>query len=91
LWQVINVNTLSRIVVAGRYDLDDFVARELQAGDICGGAGHEVAVENAEDGLVGDDQEIVLLALEFEDDRFEADGEIVVRLVLLALQEWKKF
>ena len=59
--------------------------------DICGGAGHEVAVENAEDGLVGDDQEIVLLALEFEDDRFEADGEIVVRLVLLALQEWKKF
>jgi hypothetical protein len=63
LWQVINVNTLSRIVVTGGYDLDDFVARELQAGDVCGGAGHEVAVEDAEDGLVGDDQEIILLAL----------------------------
>jgi hypothetical protein len=32
---------------------------------------------------VGDDEEIVLLALEFEDDGFEADGEVVVGLVML--------
>jgi hypothetical protein len=55
----------------------------LQAGDVCGGAGHQVAVENAEDGFVGDDQEIILLAFEFEDDGFEADGKIVVRLAML--------
>ena len=83
MWQVINVNTLGRIVVAGSYDLDDLVARELQAGDVCGGAGHQVAVEDAEDGFVGDDQEIVLLALKFEDDGFETDGKVVVRLARL--------
>jgi hypothetical protein len=41
---------------------------------------HEVGVENAEDGFVGDDEEVVLLALEFEDDGLEADGEVVVGL-----------
>jgi hypothetical protein len=39
-----------------------------------GGTGHQVAVEDTQDGFVGDDQEVVLLALEFEDDGFEADG-----------------
>lgn len=32
---------------------------------------------------MGDDEEVVLFALEFEDNGFEADSEIVVRLVLL--------
>lgn len=32
---------------------------------------------------MGYDQEVVLLALKFEDDGFEADGKIVVRLLLL--------
>lgn len=35
---------------------------------------------------MGDDEEIVLLALEFEDDGFQTNGKIVVRLVLLVLQ-----
>lgn len=33
---------------------------------------------------MGDDQEVVLLALKFEDDGFEADGEVVVGLLSLA-------
>jgi hypothetical protein len=33
---------------------------------------------------VGDYEEIVLLAFEFEDDGFEADGEIVVGLVFVS-------
>ena len=43
------------IVVIGGNNLDDLVAGELQAWDVCGRTGHQVAVENAEDGLVGDD------------------------------------
>lgn len=41
---------------------------------------HEVGVENAQDGLVRDDEEVVLLALELEDDGLEADCEVVVGL-----------
>jgi hypothetical protein len=77
------MNALGGVVVRSRDDLDDLVARELQAGDVCGRTGHQVAVQNAEDGLVGDDEKVVLLALEFEDDGFEADGEVVVGLVML--------
>jgi hypothetical protein len=33
---------------------------------------------------VSDDQKVVLLALKFQDDRLEADGKIVVGLILLA-------
>lgn len=36
---------------------------------------------------MGDDKEVVLLALEFEDDRFEADGKVVVGLVLSVRRE----
>jgi hypothetical protein len=36
---------------------------------------------------VSDDQEVVLLALEFQNDGFETDSEIVVRLVLLVRLE----
>jgi hypothetical protein len=82
-WQAVDMNALGGVVVRSRDDLDDLVARELQAGDVCGRTGHQVAVQNAEDGLVGDDEKVVLLALEFEDDGFEADGEIVVGLVML--------
>lgn len=33
---------------------DDFVAGELEVGDVAGVAGHKVAVEDAEDGFVCD-------------------------------------
>jgi hypothetical protein len=39
---------------------------------------HQVGVEDAQNRLVGDDEEVVLLAFELEDDGLEADGEVVV-------------
>jgi len=41
---------------------------------------HEVGVKDAEDGLVGDDEKVVLLALEFENDGLESNSEVVVGL-----------
>ena len=78
--QVGDVDAFGRVVVRCRDDLDDFVAGELQRGDVAGGAGHEVAVEHAQDGFVRDDEEVVLLALQLEDDGLEADREVVVGL-----------
>jgi hypothetical protein len=40
--------------------------------------GHEVAVKNSEDGLVGNDQEIILLSLELKNDRFKTNCKIVI-------------
>ena len=74
------MDALRRVVVGGRDDLDDLVTGELERGNVGGRASHEIAVENAEDGLVSDDEEIVLFALELEDDGFEAYGEVVVGL-----------
>lgn len=62
--------------------LYDFVTGELEVRNVCGVAGHEVAVEDAEDRLVRDDEEVVLLALELEDDGLEAHGEVVVGLCI---------
>ena len=75
------MDAFGAVVVRGRDDLDDFVPREREERDVGGGARHEVAVEDAEDGFVGDDEEVVLFALKLEDDGFEADGEVVVGLV----------
>jgi hypothetical protein len=78
--EVGNVNSLCAVVVRGWDNFDDLVAGKFEAGDVGCAAGHEIAVENPEDGLVGDDEEVVLLALELEDDRLEADCEVVVGL-----------
>lgn len=77
------MNALGGVVVGGGDDLDDFVARELQAGNVCCGAGHQVAVQDAENRLVCDDEKVILLALKLQDDGLKADGEIVVRLLKL--------
>lgn len=74
------MDALGGVVVRGWDDFDNLVAGKLEVGDVGGGAGHEVAVEDAQDGFVGDDEEVVLFAFEFEDYGFEADGEVVVGL-----------
>ena len=78
--QIGNRDARGLVAVAGGDDLDDLVARKGEEGDVGGVAGHQVAVEHAQYGLVRDDEEVVLLAFEFEDDGFEADGEVVVGL-----------
>lgn len=71
------------VVVRGWDDLDDFVAGKGEVGNVSGGAGEEVAVQDAEDGLVGDDEDIVLFPLELENDGFEADGQVVIGLLVV--------
>jgi hypothetical protein len=80
LRQAFDVDALGRVVVRGGDDFDDLVAGELQAGNVCGGARHQIAVQDTEDRLVGDDQKVVLLALKLENDRLETDREVVIGL-----------
>ncbi len=61
-------------------DLYDFVTGEGKQRDVCGIAGHEIAVEHPQDAFMRDDKEVVLFSLEFENDGFKADGYVVVGL-----------
>lgn len=69
-----DVDALGLVLVGGRNDLDYVIPRELKLRDVHGRAVHQVGVEDAEDRLMGDDEEVVLLALELEDDWLQADG-----------------
>jgi len=80
LVQIWDVDVFGAVVVAGWDDLDDFITWEFESGDVAGRACHEVAVKHAEDRLVRDDEKVVLFAFEFENDGFEADGQVMVRL-----------
>ena len=66
------------VLVRGGDDFDDFVAREAQRGDLDRRAVHEVGVEDAQDRLVRDDEQVVLLPLELENDGLETHSEIVI-------------
>ena len=74
------MDALRRVVVRSGYDFDYFITWELEARDVVGGACHEVAVEYTEYRFVCNNQQVVLFALEFEDDWLEADCEVVIRL-----------
>ena len=58
---------------------DDFVSWELEIGNVCGAAGHQVPVEDTQYAFVGNDQKVVLLAFKLQDDGLQAHGEVVVR------------
>lgn len=74
------MDALGLVLVRGGNDFDDLVARKFEFGNVHRTAVHQVGVEHAQDGLVRNDQQVVLLALELENDGLEADGEIVVGL-----------
>jgi len=74
------VDSLGRVVVRCRDNFDDFVSGELQAGDVCSRASHQVAVQNTKNRLVGDDQKVILLAFKLENDRLETNGKVVIGL-----------
>ena len=59
--------------MGSRY-LNDLITGELELGYVGRVAGHKVAVQDAQDGLVRYDEEVVVFALELEDDGFEAHG-----------------
>lgn len=65
--------------------LDDLVTGELEVGDVHCITSHEIAVQNAKNGLVSNDKEIVLLTFELENDGFETDSQVMVRLQNVSL------
>ena len=58
--------------------LDNLIARKLEIGNVHCVAGHQIAVKNAKYGFVGDNEQIILFTLEFENDWLEAHSKIVV-------------
>lgn len=72
------MNPLGLVLVRRGDYLDDLVTGKFELRDVHGAAVHEVAVEDAQDRLVGDDEEVILFTLELEDDRLETDGEVMV-------------
>ena len=60
--------------------LNNLISREGEEGDVCSVASHQVAVEDSQNTLVGDDEEIVLLSFKLENNRFKSDGDIVIGL-----------
>ena len=60
--------------------LNNFIARELEEWNVCSVAGHEVTVQDPQDTFVCDDEQISLFSLEFENNRFQANSQIVIRL-----------
>lgn len=80
VWKTWNSDARSLVGVRAWNNLDDLVAWELQLWDIHGSAGHHVAIDDAEDGLVGDDEDIGFEALELEDDWLEANSEVMIGL-----------
>lgn len=72
------MNPLCLVLVGSRYNLDNLVTRELKLGDVHRAAMHEVGVKHTQDRLVRDDEQVVLFALELENDGFETDGKVMV-------------
>lgn len=75
------MDALGLVLIGGRDDLDDLVARELERGDVHGATVHQVGIQYAQHALVCDDEEVALLALQLENDRLKAYSEVVIGLV----------
>jgi len=74
-----------RCMLEGIY-LNDLVARKLQCWNGHSITSHKITVENTQNRFVSNDQQVILLALEFEDDRLEADGKVMVGLYTCQMQ-----
>lgn len=74
------MNAFGLVLVRRRDNFDNLVAREFEFGNIHRAAVHQVGIEHTQNGLVSDDEQVVLLTLKLENDWLEADGEVMVRL-----------
>ena len=74
------MNTLGLVLIGSWNDFDDLIARKFEFRDVHGATVHQIGIEHTQDRLVGNDKQIVLLALKFEDNGLEAHRKIVVRL-----------
>ena len=75
----VSVDTLLLGLIRTRRELDETVQRNVHPRALILRRAHEVGVDAAQDGLVGDDED-VLAALELHDDGLEADDDVAVGL-----------
>lgn len=61
--------------------LNDLITREFQEWDVSGVTSHKIAIQDSENAFVGNDEQIVLLSLQFENHGLKADSEIMIRLL----------
>lgn len=59
---------------------DYFIPWERQVWDIGGIASHKIPVKDSEHALVSDYQQVILLSLQFQNNRFKSNSDIVVGL-----------
>lgn len=76
-----HLDGLHGVGVPVQSQLDDGVEGDVDVGDLLEGSLQEVAEDAAEDGLMGDGQDVGL-ALELSEDRDEAFDHVYVRLAL---------
>jgi hypothetical protein len=62
----------------GSTNLNNLITGELELGNVHRITSHEVAVENSEDGLVSNDQEVIVLSLQLKNDGLKTNGKVVV-------------
>jgi hypothetical protein len=60
--------------------LNDLITREFQEWDVGGVTSHEIAIQDSQDTFVGNDKQIVLLSLQFENHGLKANSEVMIRL-----------
>lgn len=60
--------------------LYDLISGKGEEWNVGGVASHEITVQDTENALMSNDQEIVLFTFQFENDGFQTDSDIVVRL-----------
>jgi hypothetical protein len=63
IWEGVSVRLEVVASVINRTYLDDFIARELELGDVGCITCHEISVKYTKDRLVGDDEEVILFTL----------------------------
>ena len=73
LYRTGNLNACCFVLVAGWDDFDDLISRKGQAGNVGGITSHKISVQDTKYAFMRNYQEIVLLALQFQDNRLESD------------------
>lgn len=60
--------------------LDDLITRELKERNVCSIASHEVAIQDPQNTLVCNDEQIGLFPLKLENNGFQSNSQVVIRL-----------
>ena len=80
-----DVDSLGLVLIRRGDNLDDFVARKIDHWNISSRAMHQVGVEHTKHRLVSDNEKICLFSFQLKDNGLQANGKIVVRLLLVSI------